>query len=137
MDCMSFPGCGDLCCRYGVDVSSTERAAIQARGSEIAHLLDGRTTWFEPEIESTEPDDEFPDGLIHRTLSSGAGCAFLNPRGRGCVLHALGLKPRVCSRSFFLPDGRTLDEDVEWLPCKPLWFAERIARLQGGPPSSS
>ncbi|HEY3450607.1 MAG TPA: hypothetical protein VGK67_29900 [Myxococcales bacterium] len=130
MDCLSFPRCGDLCCQYGVDVSTTEHERIRERAAEIAKLLEGKTDWFDPEIEPTEPDAEFPDGKIHRTLVSGRGCVFLNPRGRGCVLHALGLKPRVCERAFFLPDGKTLDEDCEWLPCKPLWMEEQSRRCR-------
>ena len=121
---MNFPRCGDLCCQYGVDVSTTEHARIQERAAEVAKLIPGRTAWFDPQVEDGEPDEEFPDGKVHRTLVEGRGCVFLNPHGRGCVLHALGLKPRVCERAFFLVDGKTLDEDVEWLPCKPLWTEE-------------
>ncbi|MGC4122458.1 MAG: hypothetical protein QM765_49350 [Myxococcales bacterium] len=129
---MDFPHCRDLCCQYGVDLSPAERERILARAAEIAPRLAGRTDWFEDEVTLGDPDEEFPDGRIFRTRSDGGGCAFLNPHGRGCVLHDLGLKPRVCQRAFFLVDGKTLDEDVEWLPCKPLWLEELRKRSPTG-----
>src|SRR5262249_20533913 len=115
-----------------VDVSTDEHARIQARAAEVALLLEGRTDWFEAEVTLGDPDEEFPDGRIHRTLVAGNGCVFLNPHGRGCVLHGLGLKPRVCTGSFFRLDGKTLEEDGEWLPCKPLWLEELRKRNAGG-----
>jgi Fe-S-cluster containining protein len=128
---MTLPTCADACCQYGVDVSTLDRERITRRSAEVAALLDGRTDWFDPEVSIEEPDEEFPDGRVYRTLVAGRGCVFLNPRGRGCVLHALGLKPRVCQRAFFSADGKTLDEDVEWLPCKPQWLEELRGRARG------
>ena len=119
-DCMTFC-CTDQCCQYGVDLSPQERDAILAKSSHIESLIkDKISEWFGEET-ATEPDAEFPDGRILRTNVGFRGCVFLNPIGRGCVLHKLGLKPQVCHRTFFNLDGKTLDKDIERLPCKSLW----------------
>ena len=134
MNCMSHPSCGDICCQYGVDVSTAELEKISERSAEVVALLGKKTEWFDRDPTIGEPDEEFPDGRIYRTLVGEKGCVFLGPK-RGCVLHGLGLKPHVCTRAFFNADGKTLDEDIEWLPCKAQWIEEMMRRQQEGAPA--
>jgi Fe-S-cluster containining protein len=50
--------------------------------------------WFDSEIEE---DPEVPTGQVVRANSEGGRCVFRKKAGRGCALHALNVKPMVCS----------------------------------------
>ena len=58
--------------------------------------------------------------LLYRTALGPRGCVFLAPI-RGCRLHAIGYKPRVCAE---VPrDAEEVDELIgfEMLPCHREW----------------
>lgn len=80
-DCTSFP-CREECCSAGVDVFSDERDRLIADG--IANAAD----FTGPELDEGD--------LMYRTALGPRGCVFLEPT-RGCRLHGIGYKPRVCS----------------------------------------
>jgi hypothetical protein len=67
----------------------------------------------------TGPDPE-EDEELYRTALGPRGCIFLGPT-RGCRLHAIGYKPRVCAE---VPrDAEEVEELVgyEMLPCHQEW----------------
>ncbi len=94
----------DACCQYGVDADAAERAAIEARRSDIAALLRpeaARAGWFGAET----ADADFPSGRTVRIQRLAGGCVFLAHDRRGCAIHRAaleggwdvhGVKPAVC-----------------------------------------
>jgi hypothetical protein len=91
--CMQCTFCDDACCRHGVDVDEPNVLRILARAETIAKetgVPPGE--WFEPGFEA---DPEHPGGRFTRTRVRGGHCVFHRMDGRGCVLHAHGLKPMV------------------------------------------
>jgi Fe-S-cluster containining protein len=109
-DCRTFP-CREECCSAGVDVWVDERQRMLDDG--IASSDD-----------FTGPEDDDGD-VLYRTALGPRGCVFLQPE-RGCRLHAIGYKPRVCGE---VPrDAEEVEELVGYamLPCHAAWsFAPR------------
>lgn len=102
--CMQCTFCNDHCCSYGVSASVLDIERILARADALeAYVGVQQDGWFEQEWEE-EPD--YPGGFSRRTVVTERGCIFLNPRGRGCMLHAYALehgmdyhelKPIICA----------------------------------------
>lgn len=87
--CMSCAFCNDACCRHGVDVDGATASRILARAAELEPVVgSSRESWFE----DAQPDEDLPGGTVRRTRVVGGGCVFLNPAGRGCLLHAFALE---------------------------------------------
>jgi Fe-S-cluster containining protein len=104
-DCTTYP-CKEECCSAGVDVFADERQRMIDDG--IASAAD-----------FTGPDPE-EDEELYRTALGPRGCIFLGPT-RGCRLHPIGYKPRVCAE---VPrDAEEVEELVgyEMLPCHQEW----------------
>ncbi|HMI87302.1 MAG TPA: hypothetical protein VK550_24610 [Polyangiaceae bacterium] len=104
-DCTTFP-CKEECCSAGVDVFADERQRMIEDGVATA-------------ADFTGPDMDEEDEL-YRTALGPRGCIFLNP-SRGCRLHAIGYKPRVCAE---VPrDAEEVSEMVgyDMLPCHEEW----------------
>lgn len=76
-----------------------------ARAAELeAYVGVPRQEWFDPS--DVCEDEEAPGQLWWRTNIKNGRCVFLNPNGRGCMLHSFSLKegtdyhelkPMVCS----------------------------------------
>lgn len=101
--CMSCTFCHDSCCQYGADVDLDNAGRLISRRAELEPFV-GRpaTAWFQ---ETGLEDLDFPGGKIVRTRATDRGCGFLNPSGRGCLIHSFALsrgedyhelKPLVC-----------------------------------------
>ena len=67
----------------------------------------------------TGPDMDEEDEL-YRTALGPRGCVFLEPT-RGCRLHAIGYKPRVCAEVPRDPEEVAELRDYEMLPCHKEW----------------
>lgn len=101
--CMQCTFCQDSCCQYGCDVNLAERERILAVKDELAPFVASPPElWFTTE---EQVDPEYESGKFVRTRKVGSGCVFLNPKGRGCAIHAYALskgrdyhriKPMVC-----------------------------------------
>lgn len=101
--CMQCTYCQDGCCQHGCDVNLAERDRILALQEELRpYIRTAPEQWFSQEV---QVDSEYETGKFVRTLTVGGGCAFLNPNGRGCGIHAFALaqgrdyhslKPAVC-----------------------------------------
>ena len=86
-----------------MDAENGER--IFAMASELEqYTRTHREEWFD--ASETCEDDEAPGQLWLRTAVKNGGCVFLNPTGRGCMLHSFSLdrnmdyhdlKPLVCA----------------------------------------
>ena len=83
--CLACTFCNDHCCQYGVDVDLVHfhRIMEHVDGLEAYTGID-RSQWFTDEYEE---DPDVPGGGSRRTAVKGRGCIFLNPSGRGCLLH--------------------------------------------------
>ena len=84
--CSRCDFCADACCHHGVDVDVENVQRILAQGERLERYV-GRpiTEWF---AEGYTEDREFPGGASTRSRVRDGGCVFLNPRGRGCLLHS-------------------------------------------------
>lgn len=83
--CLQCTFCNDACCQYGVDVDLVHYRRIMEHADDIeTHTGIARSRWFTGEYEE---DSEVPGGGSMRTAVEGRGCIFLNPNGRGCLLH--------------------------------------------------
>jgi Fe-S-cluster containining protein len=101
--CMQCTFCGDSCCQYGCDVNLAERERILAHKDELAAFIGVPVEqWFTTE---EKEDPEYESGRFVRTRTRKGACVFLNPKGRGCGIHAFALskgldyhriKPSVC-----------------------------------------
>lgn len=92
--CMSCNFCHDWCCQFGADVDVHNGARIQQRAAAIEAFVGvSREEWFDPS-ESCE-DDEAPGDLWLRTSVRNGACVFLNPNGRGCMLHSFSIKENI------------------------------------------
>lgn len=116
--CMDCGTCQDACCQYGVDVELPRMRAIERHRAELEEYTGwSREWWFrdDPEDVGIQDDAEYPGGQYTRTqvvdLPPGrsahteTGCVFLDPTGRGCLLHQFALergievhqiKPMMC-----------------------------------------
>lgn len=101
--CMQCTFCGDSCCQYGCDVNLAERERILAHKDELAAFIGvPPEQWFTTE---EKEDPEYESGRFVRSKTRNGACVFLNPKGRGCGIHAFALskgldyhriKPSVC-----------------------------------------
>ena len=101
--CMQCTYCKDGCCQHGCDVNLAERDRILAVQAELAPFIASPVDqWFSTEVKE---DPEYESGKFVRTQVKNGGCVFLNPKGRGCGIHAYALakgldyhsiKPAVC-----------------------------------------
>ena len=101
--CMQCTYCADGCCQHGCDVNLAERDRILAVKNELAPFIASPPEqWFHDEVKD---DPEYESGKFVRTRVVNGGCVFLNPKGRGCGIHAYALskgldyhsiKPAVC-----------------------------------------
>ena len=101
--CMECTFCHDACCQYGADVSVIEEGRLNTRADDLeAHIGIPRGQWFTGKVED---DPDWPGGRVARTALRGDRCVFLNPEGRGCLLHQYALdkaidvheiKPMIC-----------------------------------------
>ena len=71
-----------------IDVLNVER--ILAQGERLERFV-GRPAqdWF---AATRVADREFPGGQSTRTRVRDGGCVFLNPEGRGCLLHSYAVR---------------------------------------------
>ena len=86
-----------------MDALNAER--LNAKAAELEKYVGVRKEeWFDPS-EMCE-DDEAPGKVWFRTNVKNGACVFLNPQGRGCMLHSFSLrenldyhdfKPLVCA----------------------------------------
>ena len=103
--CMACNFCNDWCCSFGADVDVQAAKRILARSAELEQFTGVPSKdWFDP-TDETE-DDDAPGGLYLRLNAKNDACVFLNPRGRGCMLHSYSLqagldyhelKPMICA----------------------------------------
>ena len=101
--CMQCTYCADGCCQHGCDVNIAERDRILAVKDELAPFIASPPEkWFSTEVKD---DPEYESGQFVRTNVVKGGCVFLNPKGRGCGIHAYAvakgidyhsIKPAVC-----------------------------------------
>ena len=83
--CLQCTICDDWCCGHGVDVDELHYERIMAHADRLeAYTRIPRDRWFTDEYEE---DPDVPGGGSRRTAVKGRGCIFLNPSGRGCLLH--------------------------------------------------
>lgn len=88
--CLACGFCHDQCCSEGVDVDLANVRRF-ARHADALERYTGvsRSRWFSDEL---EPDDDAPGGGFRRTAVVDGRCVFLNPAGRGCLLHRFCLE---------------------------------------------
>jgi Fe-S-cluster containining protein len=116
--CMDCTFCHDACCMVGADVEKARADEILKHRAELEEYTGwGREWWFrtDPSDVGWKDEPEYPGGAYTRTqvvdLPAGrsphneSGCVFLDPAGRGCLLHRFALdrgidvhtiKPMVC-----------------------------------------
>lgn len=102
--CMDCTFCHDWCCQFGVDVDRYHVDRILAHADELeAYVGVPRDRWFTGEV---DPEPDSPGGETWRTAVIDGACAFLNRRGRGCLLHAFCLERGIDHRELkSLVDG--------------------------------
>lgn len=89
-DCTACTFCNDGCCAYGVDISVDEVRRLDGHAKELETLTGvPRTEWFDKE---EIKDEEFPGQRYTLTQTNSRGCVFLNPAGRGCMIHSFCLQ---------------------------------------------
>lgn len=103
--CMACNFCNDWCCWHGADVDAYNAERLDAKAAELEKYIGVRKEdWFDPS--ETCEDDEAPGKVWFRTSVKNGACVFLNPQGRGCMLHSFSLqkdldyhdlKPLVCA----------------------------------------
>lgn len=87
--CLDCTFCHDACCAHGVDVDLANAERILARRAELeAYFGTSADTWFDGAV---RVDPDFPSGQFVRSAVVDGRCAFREPRGRGCGLHAFAL----------------------------------------------
>ena len=117
-DCMGCTFCHDSCCQYGADIETPRIEALDQYAGELqAYVAVPRERWFrdDPDDLGILPEPEYPGGAYTRTsvvdLPPGRSphnteaCVFLDPVGRGCLIHRFAIernldvhdiKPMVC-----------------------------------------
>ncbi|MCI0413050.1 YkgJ family cysteine cluster protein [bacterium] len=103
--CMSCNFCNDWCCWHGTDVDTHNAERLDARAAQLEKYVGIRKQdWYD--LSETCEDDEAPGKVWFRTSIKNGACVFLNPEGRGCMLHSFSLrenldyhdlKPLVCA----------------------------------------
>jgi Fe-S-cluster containining protein len=103
--CMACNFCNDWCCWHGADVDAYNTERLHAKAAELEKYIGvPKEEWFDPS-EICE-DDEAPGKVWFRTSVKNGACVFLNPEGRGCMLHSFSVnnnldyhdfKPLVCA----------------------------------------
>ncbi|HVU11790.1 MAG TPA: hypothetical protein VHD90_10950 [Phototrophicaceae bacterium] len=101
--CMECCFCHDRCCTFGADIDVENVSRLdEAVDTLEAYLHIPRAEWFTG-IVGDDPD--YPGKRFTRTKVNGGVCVFLNPAGRGCLIHRFCLengidyhllKPRAC-----------------------------------------
>ncbi len=143
-DCMGCEYCHDSCCQYGADIETPRIVALEPHVAALEPLVGvPRAKWFrdDPDDIGVVAEPEYPGGEYTRTavvpLPPGRSphnteaCVFLDPVGRGCIIHRFALernldvhdiKPMVC---LFFPlshgDGElkpALEFEIEDLICE-------------------
>ena len=91
--CLQCGFCRDACCYEGVDVDLVHVAAIE-RHAEGLEKFTGvqRTRWFRARATA---DPEMPGGGSRRTRVHNGRCVFLNPAGRGCLIHSYCMREGI------------------------------------------
>ncbi len=88
--CMQCGFCQDSCCSFGVDVDINNVQRIEAHAEALEKYVGiQREDWFRRDFEA---DKEFPGGNYTRTQVINGACAFLNRKGRGCLIHSFCLQ---------------------------------------------
>jgi len=91
--CMACNFCGDQCCSYGVDIDLGNVMRVAALGEDFSSRVPApRTEWFTEEVID---DPEFPTGRYLRTRERNGKCVFINPAGRGCLIHAYAVEKGI------------------------------------------
>ena len=103
--CMACNFCNDWCCWHGADVDAYNAERLNAKADELEKYIGvPREEWFD--LSETCEDDEAPGKTWFRTSVKNGACVFLNPQGRGCMLHSFSVqknldyhdfKPLVCA----------------------------------------
>lgn len=116
--CMDCTFCHDACCQYGADTEIPRVRELEKYQAELeAYIGIPRSEWFreDPDDFGILPEPEYPGGLYTRTQvvditperspHNKEACVFLDPVGRGCLIHRFALdreiqvheiKPMVC-----------------------------------------
>ncbi len=90
MHCMQCSFCHDECCSYGADIDMLNVNRILAKADELEEFTGTkREKWFYPK--KRKWDHEYPGHDYTRTTKRKNACAFLNTKGRGCMLHSFAL----------------------------------------------
>jgi len=99
--------CKDQCCYYGADIDMQNVNRILKYKDALEAFMGIKSEeWFDPDEKKW--DHEYPGNDYTRTsyVESRDACVFLNPNGRGCMLHSFALeksmdyhelKPFFCS----------------------------------------
>jgi Fe-S-cluster containining protein len=103
--CLQCTFCNDQCCSYGADIDMLNVDRIQEHKEELEKYTHIRSKdWFYKK--KRKWDSEYPGHIYTRTSRRKDACIFLNPDGRGCMLHSFALdkgldyhelKPFFCS----------------------------------------
>ena len=89
--CMDCTFCGDWCCTHGVDIDLDNVKRLHDHKDALESFLKvPAANWFTDAPQDKHPD--YPGGGCMRTNTRNGKCIFLNPKGRGCQLHAFALE---------------------------------------------
>jgi Fe-S-cluster containining protein len=92
--CMACNFCNDWCCWHGADVDAFNAQRLHANAEELeAYIGVPKENWFDPS--DTCEDEEAPGKIWFRTSVRNGACVFLNPHGRGCMLHSFSLEKKI------------------------------------------
>ena len=91
--CLKCTFCCDACCRHGVDTAFDEVRRIENYAGALEEYTSvSREHWF---AGISLEDDDFPGRGNTRTGTNHKGCIFLNPKGRGCMIHSFCLQNAI------------------------------------------
>ena len=90
MHCMQCTFCNDQCCSYGADIDMLNVNRILEHKDELEKFMGIKSDkFFYPK--KRKWDHEYPGNVYTRTSKKNNACVFLNPKGRGCMLHSFAL----------------------------------------------
>lgn len=89
--------CHDQCCSFGTDIDFVNINRIMKYEKELEQFINVNSEdWFYKKKRGW--DHEYPGHLFTRTTKRNNACVFLNPKGRGCMLHSFALEKGIDHR---------------------------------------
>lgn len=94
MHCMQCTFCNDQCCSFGADIDMINVDRIMKHKEDLEEFTGVKSKhWFY--LNKRKWDHEYPGNEYTRISKRNNSCVFLNPKGRGCMLHSYAIEKGI------------------------------------------